>query len=510
MTLVFRRTRLNSLLSGLVLLIFCSVGQAAEQIRITLLQLNDVYQISPVDKGKSGGLARIATLKKKILEESPNSLLILGGDTLSPSVASNTFKGEQIIAAWNAVGLDLAVLGNHEFDFGPDILRTRIKESQFVWLGANAIDRATHQPFGGARATEMRVFDGIKVGFVGVVTDDTPKSSKPGIGIQFTDPIASVRREAALLRKQGANIVVAITHLSMETDRKLAASGVVDLILGGHDHTLLQSLVGHTPIFKMGSDARTLGRVDLMVDRKSKHLDHINWDSIAVTDAIADEPSVARVIDSYESKLATLLDMPVGATSVALDARQASNRSRETNLGSWLADVYRKSVQADVAIINGGTIRSNATVDAGKLSKRDILTLLPFENPIVKVKISGQTLRRALEYGVAEVPGNSEAGQFPQVSGVRFSYDARLPKGARIADISICGEALNDQRQYTLAINGYLAGGGDGYTMFRDLPYLLSPENALSETVEVIEALAQQGTISPQTDGRITRVDALH
>ncbi len=491
---------------GFIFFVSASFIQAAEPVHITLLQLNDVYQISPVDKGKAGGLARVASLKKKIVQESPHSLLILGGDTLSPSVASNTFKGEQIIAAWNAVGLDIAVLGNHEFDFGPEILKARIKESQFLWLGANVIDRVTSHPFGGVKATEMRVFEGIKIGFVGVVTDDTPKSSKPGEGIQFIDPIASTRREAIRLRQQGANIVVAVTHLSMEIDRKLAATGVVDLILGGHDHTLLQSLAGHTPIFKMGSDARTLGRIDLVVNRKTKHLDYINWDSIPVTDMTPDEPSVAKVIESYESKLAVLLDMPVGETAVPLDARQEANRSRETNLGSWLADIYRYSVQADVAIINGGSIRSNAIVEAGKLTKRDILTLLPFENPIVKLQISGQVLRRALEYGIAETE-NKEAGQFPQVSGCRFSYDARLPKGARITDIRIADVPLDEQGQYSVALNSYLAGGGDGYAMFKGLPYLISPENALSETAEVIEALAHQGKISPKADGRIVRMN---
>ncbi|MGZ5802210.1 MAG: bifunctional metallophosphatase/5'-nucleotidase, partial [Burkholderiaceae bacterium] len=494
---IFDRLTLIRLLVVIVSVSTTAISWAAEPIHITLLQLNDVYQISPVDKGKHGGLARVATLKKIIQQESANTLLILGGDTLSPSVASNTFKGAQIIAAWNAVGLDLAVLGNHEFDFGPDILKTRIAESRFTWLGANAIDRATHQPFGGAKRTEIRTYQGIKIGFVGVVTEDTAQSSKPGKGIQFLDSVATARRQAAWLRAHGANIVVAVTHLSMEVDRRLAASGAVDLILGGHDHTLMESLVKHTPIFKMGSDARTLGRVDLFVDPKTKRLAYLNWDSIPVTGETPDDSAVATLIAEYESKLDGLLGMPVGETAVALDARQQTNRSMETNLGSWLADVYRASVNADVAIINGGSIRSNAIFDAGKLTKRDILTLLPFENPIVKVKISGSTLRLALEHGVAEVPNNKEAGQFPQVSGLRFSYDASRPKGARIVDITVGGEPLDDKREYSLALNSYLAEGGDGYAMFKGLPYLLSPENALSETAEVIEALAHQGRIAP-------------
>jgi 5'-nucleotidase len=499
--------RCLELLLGLIFMVEASSCRAADPVRITLMLLNDVYQISPVDKGRNGGLARVATLRQKIAQESPNSLLILGGDTISPSVASSTFKGEQMIAAWNAVGLDLAVLGNHEFDFGPEILKSRLGESRFTWLGANVIDRVSGRPFGGIKASEMRVFDGIKVGFLGVVTDDTPKSSRPGGDIRFLDPIAVARREAAILRRRGANLVVAITHLGIERDRILAASGAVDLILGGHDHTLMHELVGHTPIFKVGSDARLLGRIDLAMNHRTRRLEHISWTSIPVTGATPDDPAAAKVIQDYESRLAVLLDVPVGDTAVPLDARQESNRSRETNLGSWLADIYRTSVKADVAIINGGSIRSNAIVEAGKLTRRDVLTLLPFENPIVKLKVPGKLLREALEHGIAELPGNSEAGKFPQVSGLRFSFDANQARGSRIIELTVGGAPLDESRQYSVALNGYLAEGRDGYAMFKGLPYLLSPENAPSETSEVIDALARQGSIAPKTDGRIMRVN---
>src|SRR5712692_7407966 len=129
-----------------VVLLVCAAVQLAAQavpqrgIRITLLQVNDVYQISPVDKGTRGGLARVAALRKNILKESPHTLLLLAGDTISPSVASNIFKGRQMIATWNAAGLDYAVLGNHEFDFGDEVLLERIKESRFTWLAANVVN----------------------------------------------------------------------------------------------------------------------------------------------------------------------------------------------------------------------------------------------------------------------------------------------------------------------------------------------------------------------------------
>lgn len=495
---------LPSFLVAAVLLL-AGAADAAER-RITLLHVNDVYQIGPVDKGRHGGLARLATVRERVQAESPDTLLILGGDTLSPSVASNTFRGEQMIAGWNAVGLDLAVPGNHEFDFGPEVFRRRVAESRFPWIADNIKERVGGAPFGGVQTAQIRRFGRVKVGFLGVITADTAQTSKPGPDARFGEPLAAAKRTAARLRAQGATIVVALTHLAMADDLKLAASGAVDLILGGHDHSLLQSLAGRTPVFKAGSDARLALRIDLVADARSGRLTRIDWAQLPITADIPEEPRAAAVIARYEAQLAELLDKPVGESAVVLDARQETSRSRETNVGDWLADIYRQSTGAEAAIVNGGSIRSNTTYGPGTLSKRDILSMLPFENPIVKLEVPGKVLRQALEHGLAEVDRSDESGRFPQVSGIRYRFDARRPVGSRLLDVQVAGQPLDDGRRYSLAVNGYLAGGGDGYGMLRGLPFLLSPENALSETAEVIEALAKGSPIAPGVDGRIERV----
>jgi len=482
-----------------------SVAFAADQ-RITLLHVNDVYQIGPVDRGANGGLARVATLRDRVRAESPDTLLLLGGDTLSPSVASNTFKGEQMIATWNALKLDMAVPGNHEFDFGPAIFRQRIAESKFPWLADNISEQTTGRPFGGTKRAQLRRFGRIKIGFLGITTTDTSQTSKPGPGVRFADPIAAARRASARLRARGATIVVALTHLAMADDRRLAATGAVDLILGGHDHSLMQSLVGHTPIFKAGSDARLVVRIDLMVDPRTGRLKNIDWLLLPVTADVPEESAAAEVVAGYENQLAAQLDKRVGETTMALDARQETSRSRETNLGDWLADIYRTSTGADAALVNGGSIRSNTTYGPGPLTKRDILSILPFENPIVKLDASGWVLRQALEHGLAEIDLSNESGRFPQVSGIRFRYDAHRPAGSRLLELQIAGLPVQDERHYALAVNSYLADGGDGYVMLRGLPFLLAPENALSETAEVIESLAKGSPIAPAVDGRIERV----
>jgi 5'-nucleotidase len=202
-----------------------------------------------------------------------------------------------------------------------------------------------------------------------------------------------------------------------------------------------------------------------------------------------------------------LLDRPVGETAVVLDARQQTSRSTETNLGDWLADIYRIRTGADAALVNGGSIRSNTTYGPGPLTKRDILSILPFENPIVKLDVSGQVLRQALEHGLAEIDQSNESGRFPQVSGIRYRYDARRPAGSRLVDVTVAGVPLDAARHYGLAVNSYLAGAGDGYTMLPSQRYLLSPENALSETAEVVEVLSSNSPIAPAVDGRIERLD---
>ena len=142
-------------------------------IRVTLLQVNDVYQFTPVDQGTRGGIGRVLTLRKSIQSENPNTLFLLAGDTISPSVESITYKGSQMIEAWNLAGLDYATFGNHEFDFGPEVLKERIKESKFGWIAANVIEKSTGRTFAGAEPFVIREFGGVKIGIFGLVLPET-------------------------------------------------------------------------------------------------------------------------------------------------------------------------------------------------------------------------------------------------------------------------------------------------------------------------------------------------
>jgi 5'-nucleotidase len=270
---------------------------------------------------------------------------------------------------------------------------------------------------------------------------------------------------------------------------------------------VMQSQSGCAPIFKMGSDARLLGRIDLNISRATRRVESIDYAAIPVNGSVPDDAEALAVINEYEKKLSAELDKPIGHTSVELDARQKTNRTRESNLGSFVADVFRRATEADIAIINGGGIRSNSVYPVGPITRRDVLSILPFEDPVAKVEVTGATVRAALEHGVARVVEDPESGRFPQVSGLEFTYDARRPPGARVVEVRVGGEPLDYARMYTVAAVEYLLDGGDGYTMFRGARYVIKPEEGKVNAVILGDAIAAAGTITPKTDGRIRRLD---
>src|SRR5213594_3086032 len=184
----------------------------ADLVHVTLLQINDHYVLEPVDGGRRGGMARLATLVREVRRENPNTVFVLAGDTLSPSVESTFLQGTQMIAALNAVGLDFATFGNHEFDFGPSVLIERMNESKFRWLSANVVDRRSGRAFGGASTEVILTLGGARVGLFGLTTPDSAQTSRPGSDIVFGQPVSVGREAASRLRAQGASLVVAVTH----------------------------------------------------------------------------------------------------------------------------------------------------------------------------------------------------------------------------------------------------------------------------------------------------------
>jgi 5'-nucleotidase len=501
--------RLVALYFAIVASAFTLGAQSPEEVRITILHLNDTYQFTPVDGGKRGGLARVMTIKKNALKENPNTLMTLGGDTVSPSVETRTYRGKQMIDAWNMVGLDYAVLGNHEFDIKTNELLDRMKESEFTWLGSNVIDTKTNRILGGMPPFVIRYIGGVKIGFIGLLLPETKETSSIEASLSVTDYCATARDLVPKMREAGAQTIIGITHMFMEQDKKVAGCADFDLILGGHEHTLLQSSANGTPIFKMWADAREVGKFDLFIDKATGKVRSIDWQIISVTDQISDAPEFAPVVAKYKDLL-DQLEVRVGATAVPLDALSKSVRTRETDIGNFIADSYRKAVNADIGFVNGGSIRADLSYVSGPLTKRDVLSMLPFNNPIVKIEITGKTLLEVLEHGVARSREDSEPGRFPQISGMKFTFDAAKLPGQRIVEASVGGKAIESGKTYTLATSDFLVSrGGDGYTMFKDAKILIATDGAPKDS-EVFEKAIKESpnsTISPRVEGRITRLN---
>jgi 5'-nucleotidase len=378
-----------------------------------------------------------------------------------------------------------------------------MQESRFAWLSANVLDRATGRPFGEARATHVIDQDGVAVGFFGLTVADTPQTSSPGPGIEFRDPIAAARAAVAELRTGRHPVVVAVTHQDMPADDRMAREvRGIHLVLGGHDHDPLENVVGDTLITKAGADGVFVVRVDLQATRDGKVLARQHR-FIAVTPELPEDPAMAALVARYQARMSDALDVRIGESRVPLDARNAALRTGETNVGNLVTDVIRARLRADVAVMNGGGIRGNQLLPAGPLSKRDVNALLPFLNVLVMLEVPGKVLRNVLEQSVAAYP--REFGGFLQVSGLSFVFDPARPAGQRVVRVLVGGRPLDPDRRYTLATNGYTAGGGDGYRMLATAKPLVFPQDGPGLVETLLETIERAGVIAPVVEGRITR-----
>ena len=476
------------------------LGAFAQAQRVGFLTFNDVYELQGVDSGTRGGAAAVATVVHQVKAFDPHTLVLFAGDLLSPSVMSNAFQGKQMVEALNRLGVDYATLGNHEFDFGLAVLKQRIQESDFTWLTSNILDSSTGKPIAGTQADAVVDVNGVKVGLFGIAYDFSSILANAS-EVTFKDPIATAQAEVKKLKGEGAQYIVALTHEAKAQDCELSSkvSGI-DLIVGGHDHAaMMDTQCGHAPFVKATSDWRNVWDVNVDFSGKNPVTSYRN---IPVSNLTPKDPGMQAFVQGYVSQLDASFSKVLGKSVVALDAVEKDVRAKETNLGDFIADAQRKATRSDVAIMNGGGIRTDRMYPAGPVTKKDIYAILPFGNSVVAVKATGSELAAALENGVSQM--QDLAGRFPQVSGVTFTVHPGQPAGHRVTDIKVGGKALDPNATYTVAINDYMYGGGDGYTMFKGLPTTVSPAEGPLLAEVVANAVEADGTIAPKTDGRIT------
>jgi 5'-nucleotidase/UDP-sugar diphosphatase len=470
---------------------------AGPVVEINLLQLNDVYEISPVEGGKSGGLARVATLRKRLLAENPNTFTVLAGDFVSPSalgtakVDGQALAGAQMVAALNAMGLDLVTFGNHEFDLKEDQLLARISESRFAWTSAN-VTRASGGPFPNVSPHAVLTAKGpgvdVRVGVVSVTI-----ASNPAPYVAYANPLTSFQREAGALKGQ-ADVVVGLTHLAFADDQRLAEEVAgVGLILGGHEHENVHAFrgPGFTPILKADANARTVYVHRLAYDTARKSLT-VDSRLVVVTDEIPEDPEVARVVAEWQEKgFAGFRQQgfepteTVAVITESLDGRESSVRNRSTALTDLLARAFQAEAEgSELALYNGGSIRIDDVIPPGPVTQYDVIRVLPFGGKVLTADIKGSLLKQALDQGLA----NRGQGGFLQTTGV-----AQGDEGWTVG-----GKPLDPEKTYRIAVNDFLVTGKEQNLEFlRPGPDLVIVKENRDQRMAVIDQLKKDYPQAP-------------
>ena len=462
-------------------------------------------------------IARYMALVDQLKDGNPNARFVGNGDDIAPSLLASVFHGEHMIEALNASPLDYNTLGNHEFDFGPDNARERIEEGDgFQWVSANVRDiDDPDAPFAADLGVELystEEIGGVTVGFTGLgpeeietVTSLTREGDDSGA--THVPMIEAMDEVIPMMQDAGADIIVVASHLCGSDARDLAQEfEEIDAIVGDHCAEVLDEpeLINGTLVSLAGDEFDWLAELTLEVDADGDVADH-SFTLHDVTHVRAGDPDIQAIVDSWEAQLDAALGEVIGFRVNDWDVRTTEVRSGETGFANYIVDAMRESVDADVAITNGGGIRSDHVYPGGEdIELRDVQAILPFGNTVVMVELSGATILEALEWGVQE---GTVQGRFPQVSGMTYVWDPDAPAGDRIVEVTVDGEPLDEDATYTLATNDFMLGGGDGYDMLDDGTTIISPDGAQLMMDAVVERIEADGDVEVETDGRISTVD---
>ncbi|KAI9684356.1 MAG: hypothetical protein M1829_002166 [Trizodia sp. TS-e1964] len=491
-------------------------SKRSSPVDLRFLHFNDVYHVEPGSQDPIGGIARFQTVVNHYRSSSGYTnqtklLAFFSGDAFNPSLESSVTKGRHMIPVLNGIGTDVACVGNHDLDFGVTQFRYLADRCSFPWLLANVLDPALGEnvSLGSCqKSVILEASNGMKVGVIGLVEKewlDTINSLPPNLVFKSASEIA--KDLVPSLRAAGADIIVAVTHMREPNDILLAQEslpGLIDLILGGHDHYYAHQIVNGTHILRSGSDFKQLSYIEAR--RKQ---DSSGWDfDIVRRDITRNTPiddAAQSLVLKLTSSLAAKLEKPIGYTAVPLDGRFTTVRTQESNLGNFICDLMRHYYGADCTMIASGTIRGDQIYSPGVLKLKDIMNCLPFEDPVVVIKVKGKAIRSAVENGLSKVPALE--GRFPQVSNITFEYDASRPAGKRIISIKIGDKSLNADQMYVMATRGYMARGKDGYDSLLvqseggDAEEIVSEENGM-----LISMIIRQYFMSLKVLGRWRRL----
>jgi 2',3'-cyclic-nucleotide 2'-phosphodiesterase/3'-nucleotidase len=518
-----------------------SPAAASERVEVTVLHTSDLHaNLLPWDyaRGREAdwGLARVATRIRQIRATAPHVLLLDGGDTIQGAPtgwleARRPAGGPHLMAAaMNALGYDAMAVGNHEFNFGLDVLRRAQRDSAFPWLSAN-----TRQTVDGSPAIPeyvVRELGGVRVGVLGLTTPNIPGwepvANRPGL--KWEDPVVTAARLVPILRgPERCDVVVALIHSGLEADpvtgepegralgNRVAALAKavpgIDLILTGHTHRRIPLTRVHgVPFVQPGRWGEVLARVDLVVERSRgrwKVVD-IRGELLPSDASVATDPEIAAIAAPHHERALAYLDEPIATAAGPFPAARA--RLEDTALLDLVNETQRAVTGADLSITSLLPFRYDGW-EAGPLTVRHVYSLYPYENQLVVLEVDGATLRSVLEhaatfYGAAEwrdgrlvvTPREGMSPyNFDVLQGASYRVDPTAPVGSRVKALRFRGRDVKDDDRFSLAVNSYRAQGSGGYTALAGAKVLRAYNDEVRELL--VERLREAGTIQPVTDG---------
>lgn len=512
---------LLSLLCLLTLPAWAQDSPSAGERTVVVLHTNDLHgHLTPWRgwegelEGKAlGGMDRLATAVKQVRSEvgADKVLLLDAGDTFGDTMLAVETQGGAMLNAMNAIGYDAMVIGNHDPDFGVKQVKKLAAEARFPLLSANIVD-ASGRPV--MPPMLLRAIDGVSIGILGLSYPNTPlTTAKKNIkGWTFKDAAATAREWVPQLRAQGAEIVVVLSHLGLSADRKLAgAVPDIDVIVGGHSHNRTDSAVreGDTLIVQAGAHGSDLGRLDLKIaDGKVVNQTHrlILLDNARLAPDTQLAEQMRRLRDRHAHKLNERIGEAKGPLTRAqtLAGQEPRARDHESPVDSLFADLLREGTRSDVVLLpNSGY---GVAIPTGPITADQLRNLVPHESKVVTMTLRGGQLRDILEQSIERTYTDDptlKVGGLLQVSGLRFSYDPKLPKGQRVKEVAINDAALDDGKAYRVTTNSLFAQGGHGLSTFTEGQDIREGEPAYKLLKQLIE---RKGSVNVPAPGRIQKV----
>lgn len=456
----------------ILLLSICSFAADESDVTITIAHTNDTH--SRVFEGSYDGMgfAKLATEVENLKSENPNFLLLDAGDALHGQTISTLVNGESIIDVFNTMGYDAMTAGNHDFNYGQERLVELAGMANFPILSSNVVKED------GSLLLENYIIKdiaGIKVGIFGLTTPETTYKTHPDNvkGLTFKDPIETAKEVVSELSGQ-VDVIICLAHIGLDEESEITSDLIaeavpeIDVIIDGHSHTVLPEgmTVNGVLIAQTGEYDKNLGIITLKLTDNEITSKTASLFTKEESADLAENETILKKLNEITAEQEKITSVVIGKADFVLEGERENVRAGETNLGNLITNAMIKTTGADIAITNGGGIRSS--VDVGDITKGEIITVLPFGNYIITKDIKGSDVKAAIEHGISDYP--ELKGAFPHVAGLSFTFDPSKEVGSKVVSIYANGEALDLDKIYTVATNDFMAAGGDDYTMFKDYP----------------------------------------